>query len=146
VAKDGKKKGKKAETKLPKEVGGVKVPKQLRKLGNKAVQAAGNPVVSEVVAGALLAAAAALRQGKDPKAGAGGAGAGGPAGADRSGGDEGIAQVKRQAARLSDSLKVLAIDIARRALDGIEEGNRAKRRPEPEAGAPGAAGKGPAEG
>jgi cell pole-organizing protein PopZ len=136
VAKDGKKKnGKKAGAKkdaagakLPREVAGVKVPKQLRKIGNKAVKAASNPVVSEVVAGALLAAAAALRQGKDPKTGAGGGSGAGAGTGGASGGDESVAGVKRQVSRLSDSLKLLAIDLARRTLDDIADGKRAKRR------------------
>ena len=114
MAKDGKSKngggksGGGAKLKVPKAVGGVKLPKPLRKLGNKAVKAAKNPVVSEVVAGAMLAAAAALREGKDPKA----AVKAGAAGAD---------EVKRQAGRLSDSLRALAIDIARRTLEGLEQ-------------------------
>ena len=98
--------------KVPKEVGGVKLPKKLRKLGNKAVEAARNPVVSEVVAGAMLAAAAALREGNDPKAAAGQA---------KRAGREGAEEVRKQAGRLSDSLRALAIDLARRTLDGLED-------------------------
>lgn len=149
MAKDGKKKEKgKAKAKLPKEVGGVKVPKRLRKIGDRAVKAASNPVVSEVVAGALLAAAAALRQGKDPKTGSG-AGAQGAAGGGGRGGrgaGEDVAEVKRQAVRLSDSLKVLAIDLARRTLEGIEDGQRAKRRRRDSDAAPGSDGGGPGRG
>jgi hypothetical protein len=59
MAKDGKNKKKGGKARIPKEIGGVKVPKKLRKLGGKAVKAASDPVVSEVVAGALLAAAEA---------------------------------------------------------------------------------------
>jgi hypothetical protein len=106
VAKDGKKKDK-----LPKEIGGVKVPKKLRKIGNKAVKLAKEPVVSEVVAGALLAAAAALREGGGGKQSAAG---------------DAVEGAKRQAGRLGDSLKVIAIDLARRALDNLEEGGRRK--------------------
>jgi hypothetical protein len=112
MAKSDKKKGK-----LPKEVGGIKVPKQLRKAGNKAMKLAKDPVVSEVVAAALLSAAAALREKKDPKAVPAVAGAASDAA-------EGA---KRQANKLSDSLKVLAIDLARRALDGMEK-NRAAQK------------------
>ena len=108
MAKDGKKKDK-----LPKEIGGVKVPKKLRKIGNKAVKLAREPVVSEVVAGALLAAAAALREG----------GAGTKQAAVAGEAAEGV---KRQAGRLGDSLKGIAIDFARRALDNLEEGGRKK--------------------
>ena len=112
MAKDGKKKGK-----LPKEIGGVKVPKKLRKIGNKAVKLAKEPVVSEVVAGALLAAAAALREGGGPKGSA-------------AGGDS-AAGTKRQAGLLGDSLKLIAIDLARRTLDNLEGGNR---KPKPDSG------------
>ena len=105
MAKDGKKKDK-----LPKEIGGVKVSKKLRKIGNKAVKLAKEPVVSEVVAGALLAAAAALREG----------GGGKPAAA----AGEAAEGAKRQAGRLGDSLKVIAIDLARRALDNLEGDGR----------------------
>jgi hypothetical protein len=122
VAKDSDKgagKGSK-KIKLPKEVGGVKVPKKLRKLGNKAVEAARNPVVSEVVAGAMLAAAAALREGKDPKA----AVKAGQGGAD---------EVRKQAGRLSDSLRAMAIDLARRTLDGLED-RRGSQASEPSEG------------
>ena len=115
MAKNDKKKGK-----LPKEVGGIKVPKQLRKAGNKAMKLAKDPVVSEVVAAALLSAAAALREKKDPKVVPAAAGAA-DAAADAAEG------AKRQANKLSDSLKVLAIDLARRALDGMEK-NRAGQK------------------
>jgi hypothetical protein len=124
VSKDGKaKKGKKA--KVPKEIGGVKVPKKLRKLGNKAVKAVRDPAVTEVVAGALLAAAAALREGKDPKTAVGAAVKSGFKGAASSGGT-----------RLSDSLKLLAMDFAKRTLDGLGE-NKARDHgaPAPAAGA-----------
>jgi hypothetical protein len=124
VAKDGKaKKGKKA--KVPKEIGGVKVPKKLRKLGNQAVKAVKDPAVSEVVAGALLAAAAALREGKDPKTVVGAAVKSGFKGAASTGGS-----------RLSDSLKLLAMDFAKRTLDGIsEKKEQDDNAPAPAAGA-----------
>jgi hypothetical protein len=128
VAKDGKgKKGKKA--KVPKEIGGVKVPKKLRKLGNQAVKAVKDPAVSEVVAGALLAAAAALREGKDPKTVVGAAVKSGFKGAASSGGS-----------RLSDGLKLLAMDLAKRTLDGMaekkaERGDSEGAAPAPAAGA-----------
>ena len=114
MAKDGKgKKTKNGNAKVPKEIGGVKVPKQLRKLGNKAVKAVKDPVVSEVVAGALLAAAAALREGKDPKTTMSAAFKGGVKGAGKG--------AKHEGARLSDGLKLLALDLARRTLDNMGE-------------------------
>jgi hypothetical protein len=116
VAKKKKNKAAKADKALnletPKTIAGVKVPKKLRKLGDQAVKAAKNPVVSEVVAGALLAAAAALRDGKDPKTRASAAT-----------GDAGNG-VRKEAGRLSDSLKLMALDLARHTLDAIEEQKR----------------------
>lgn len=49
------------KTKMPKKVGGVKIPKEVRKAGDKALKlAAEHPVISDIVAAGLLAAAAAL--------------------------------------------------------------------------------------
>ncbi|HEY0148389.1 MAG TPA: hypothetical protein VGB70_05235 [Allosphingosinicella sp.] len=115
MAKDGKNKKKGGKARIPKEIGGVKVPKKLRKLGGKAVKAASDPVVSEVVAGALLAAAAALREGKDPKAALGAGFKGGVATA-KSG-------ARQEAGRLSDALKGLALDIAKKTFESIKEQN-----------------------
>ena len=110
MAKDGKKK-----TKIPKQVAGIKVPKKLRKAGNKAVKLAQDPVVGEVVAAALLSAAAALREGTGEKDGVGQAT------------KESAEGARQQAGRLGDSLKLLALDLARRTLEGIEDGKRAAR-------------------
>jgi hypothetical protein len=54
--------------KLPKKVGGVKVPKQLRKTAKGALEIAQNPVARELVSAALVAGAAALTQRKAGKA------------------------------------------------------------------------------
>ena len=48
--------------KLPKHIAGVKVPKQLREPGGKLLEAISNPVVVDMAAAALLAAAAKLRE------------------------------------------------------------------------------------
>jgi hypothetical protein len=135
VAKDGKNKkvkagkdaknGKSAKAGVPKQIGGVKVPKRLRKLGDQAVKAVKDPAVSEVVAGALLAAAAALREGKDPKTIVGAAVKSGFKGAAGNGGS-----------RLSDSLKHLAMDFAKRTLEGIGEKKTERDSATPEAAAP----------
>jgi hypothetical protein len=54
----GKKPGK---VKIPKQIAGVKIPKGARKAGKKAIKlAAEHPVISDIVAAGLLAAAAAL--------------------------------------------------------------------------------------
>jgi hypothetical protein len=64
----GKKKPKKV---IPKTVAGVKVPKTWRKAGDKAVKlAAEHPIVGEVLAAALLAAADALTRGGKPESAA----------------------------------------------------------------------------
>jgi hypothetical protein len=54
----GKKKDKKSKHTLPKRIAGVKVPKKLRKAGGSAL--ASTPIVSEIIATSLIAAAAAL--------------------------------------------------------------------------------------
>ncbi|HEV2747012.1 MAG TPA: hypothetical protein VGW34_06905 [Allosphingosinicella sp.] len=56
--------------KLPKEIAGVKVPKELRRAGAGAARIIDHPVVGDLVAAALLAAAAALRESKDVRAAA----------------------------------------------------------------------------
>ncbi len=140
MAKDGKKKNKAAKgaggAKIPKEIAGVKVPKELRKLGQKAVKAARSPVVNEIVAGALLTAAASLRKQPNKPARM-------PYLADRVGDGshempEGGAAPRRggrKSAELGDALRAIAFDFARRALDGIEEGKKAKREAAAESGA-----------
>lgn len=48
-------------TKLPKRIAGVKVPKRMRRPGGKVLDALSHPLVADVVAAGLLAAAAAVR-------------------------------------------------------------------------------------
>jgi hypothetical protein len=99
-------KGKKDKAKgatLPKQVAGVKMPKKLRKATEKAIDLAREPVVAELVAAALLSAAAALRGDKAAaKAAQGGVAAAADAG--------------RKAVKLGDSLRSLAIELAERTL------------------------------
>lgn len=52
-----KKKGKNA---IPKRIGGVKVPKALRKSGGRALAMADTPVMKKIIASGLVAAAAAI--------------------------------------------------------------------------------------
>lgn len=54
--------------KLPKKVGGVKVPKQLRKTARTAIELAQNPLAREIVSAAVVAGVAALAKGKTGKA------------------------------------------------------------------------------
>lgn len=53
--------------KLPKKVGGVKVPKQLRKTAKAAIEIAQNPLAREIVSAAVVAGAAALAKSKTVK-------------------------------------------------------------------------------
>lgn len=97
----------KDRVKVPKRIAGVKVPKSVRDAGKRALKLAEQPAVSETVAAALLAAAAALRDPPATKRAAGAAaGAAGEAGKD--------------AITLGDSLRKMAIDMARRTLDAWE--------------------------
>ena len=113
----GDKKAKKGKDKikLPKRIAGVKVSKAVRQAGKSALKFAEQPAVSETVAAALLAAAAALRDPPATKRTAGAAaGAAGEAG--------------QEAIKLGDSLRKLAIDMARRTLDALDSGDSKPRR------------------
>ena len=94
--------------KAPKAEKALKLPKKLRKAGNIAMDLAREPVVSEIVAGALLSAAAALRDNRKV------ARAAGAAGEDMV---ETATQATKQAGKVGDALRDLAIDLARRTLD-----------------------------
>ena len=106
MAKGGGKKSK-DKVKIPKRIAGVKVAKAVRKAGNRAIKLAEQPAVSETVAAALLAAAAALR---DPPAAKRAARAAA----------DGAEEAGQEAIRLGDSLRRLALDMARRTLDAWE--------------------------
>lgn len=114
MAKGEKQKKGKTGLKIPKRVAGTKIPKAVRQAGKAALKLAEQPAVSETVAAAMLAAAAALR---DPpatkRAAAAAAGSAGEAG--------------QEAIRIGDSLRKLAIDVARRTLDAWEAGDTARR-------------------
>jgi hypothetical protein len=97
----------KDKVKVPKRIGGVKVPKAVRKAGKSALKLAEQPAVGETVAAALLAAAAALR---DPPATRRAAAAAA----------DGAGEAGQEAVRLGDSLRKMAIDMARRTLDAWE--------------------------
>ncbi|HEX8380445.1 MAG TPA: hypothetical protein VF619_07850 [Allosphingosinicella sp.] len=97
----------KAAVKIPKRIAGVKVSKAVRQAGKSALKLAEKPAVSETVAAALLAAAAALRDPPATRRAAGAAaGAAGEAG--------------QEALNIGDSLRKMAIDMARRTLDAWE--------------------------
>jgi hypothetical protein len=111
---DKKAKKGKVKVKVPKRIAGVKVPKSVREAGKSALKLAERPAVSETVAAALLAAAAALR---DPPATRRAAGAA----ADAAG------EAGQDAIRLGDSLRKMAIDMARRTLDAWESSDSKPR-------------------
>jgi hypothetical protein len=104
---DKKAKKSKDKVKIPKQVGGVRVPKAVRQAGKSALKLAGQPAVSETVAAALLAAAAALRDPPATKRAAGAAA-------------EAAGEAGQGAIKLGDSLRKMAIDMARRTLDAWE--------------------------
>lgn len=78
----GKKKQKKSKggakaaeaARLPKRIAGVKVPKGLRAPAGKLVEAVRDPLVMDIAAAALMAAAAGMREGRAKAAGDGKAG------------------------------------------------------------------------
>jgi urease accessory protein UreF len=114
MAKGDGKKGKKDKVKIPKRIAGVKVSKAVRQAGKTALRLAETPAVSETVAAALLAAAAALRDPPATKRAA-------RAAADTAG------EAGQDAIRLGDSLRKMAIDMARRTLDAWEEAESRSR-------------------
>ena len=126
---DKKAKKGKDKVKVPKRIGGVKVPKAVREAGKSALKLAESPAVSETVAAALLAAAAALRDPPATKRAAGAA-------ADAAG------EAGKDAIRLGYSLRKMAIDMARRTLDAWESSEPAEAPHEGRSGG----GKGPDRG
>ncbi len=111
-----------------KKIAGVRVPKKIRKLGAKAMDLAQEPVVADIVAAALLSAAAALRDGKDARRAAKAAGAAGAEAAKAAG------EAAREAGKVGDSLRKLAFDLARRTLDSWDspaKGAKPPKSPKP---------------
>jgi hypothetical protein len=116
----GKKKDKKARADKPaKAAGGARLPKGLRKAGKAALKLAEQPVVSEAVAAALLAAAAALRDPPATKRGAKAAGEGAGDAAEGAG---------KQAGALGDALKAIALDVARRTVESWGESAKGAKK------------------
>jgi erythromycin esterase-like protein len=96
-------------TKLPKEVAGVKIPKKLRKAGSAAMDLAQQPIVGELVAAALTAAAASLM--KDTKAGK----------AVRREASDAASETVREASAIGTAVKQVLLDAAREMLDSFED-------------------------
>lgn len=98
----------KDKSKTPKAIGGVKVPKKLRRATDKVQALASNPIVSEVVATALIAAAASLAETKAGKK------------ARREAGDAAEA-LAGEGAAIGASVKKALLDAARSLIDTIED-------------------------
>ncbi len=103
----------KKAAKLPKEVAGVRVPRQLRETGAAVADLLSNPVVVDVAAAALLAAAKALRE-RDLEGGAGERGS-------RSGDRSGALIGSLLAAGAADGVRKLADAAGRKAGGGRTE-------------------------
>lgn len=101
-----------AKVKIPKRVAGVKIPKKVRRKVKKATKVVESPVVREIAAAALGAAAEA----KAAKARA------------RAAGVEtralGGATIRIDGDRLIETVRAAAIDGLRRFLEGLDEGLR----------------------
>lgn len=99
-----------AKVKIPKQVGGVKIPKKVRKKANKALKVAESPMVREFAAAAL----GAVAQRKADEAGGQTAGSG----------RRSKAVLAIDGDRLAETIRTAAIDGFRRFLEGFEEGLR----------------------
>jgi hypothetical protein len=100
----------KAKTKVPKRVGGVKVPKKVRKQAKKALKLVDASVVRDFAVAGLTAAAEAIVQRTSSQL--------------RAAGDS-QRKATLEALDLGDMLRAAAIEGARRFVDGFEETRRA---------------------
>ena len=112
--------GKKSKSSaIPKTIAGVKVPKKLRKAGDKAVKlAAEHPVIGDIVAAGLLAAAAALTGDKKLRDAARAIG---------EEADETAAATKRKAGRARSAAKAAAGAMGKALIDELGAGKVAKK-------------------
>ena len=100
-----------AKVKIPKNVGGVKIPKKVRKKAKKALKLAESPVVREFAAAAVGAAAKANADRMAAKVAAGN-------------GSALHASVRLDGVKVGDVLRTAALDGLRRFLEGFDEGLR----------------------
>ena len=107
------------KVRIPKRVGGVKIPKKVRKRANKAIGRVDSAAVRELASAAIGAAAGARRvrarvrfadDGPDP---------------------DGGVSVRIDAERFGEAFRTAALDGFRRFLEGFEEGLREATVPEP---------------
>lgn len=113
-----------AKVKIPKRVGGVKIPKKVRRRANKAIGKVDSTAVRELASAAIGAAAGARRvrarvrfadDGPDP---------------------DGGLSVRIDAERFGEAFRTAALDGFRRFLEGFEEGLREAKVPKPPAPPP----------
>ena len=105
--------------KLPKKIAGVKIPKELRKAGGKAVTlAARHPVISDIVAAGLHLLVVGQRGGGGKQAGAARLG-------------EEAEEAGRKAGRARNAVKAAAGAIGQALLDELGDGKAVKRRAAP---------------
>ena len=122
--------------KIPKRVAGVKIPKKVRRKVKKAAKMAESPVVREVAAAALGAAAQVKAARAEARAaGAEARAAGARARADGAEARRASAAVRIEAPRISidgervfETVRAAAIDGLRRFLEGLDEGLRELER------------------
>jgi hypothetical protein len=97
--------------KIPKRIGGVKLPKQARKTANKAIRMSASPLVREIAVAAIGAAGGKARgDRKAPQADAQSF--------------RGGAEIHIDAGKVGEAFRAAAIDGLRRFLEGFEEGLR----------------------
>jgi hypothetical protein len=101
----------KKQTKVPKKVAGIKVPRELRAKLQPVLKAAEHPVVADLIAAGIAAASAAIANTKMARDFA------------RKAGDEAVDaadSTAKQARRTGDMVKSIAIDFARHFIDAYE--------------------------
>jgi hypothetical protein len=100
------------KVKIPKRVGGVKIPKKVRKKANKAIEMADSPAIRELAAAAIGAAAGTRRTSRGER--------------DESAGEplSAAATIRIDANRFGEAFRNAALDGFRRFLEGFEEGLR----------------------
>jgi hypothetical protein len=107
------------KVKIPKRVGGVKIPKKVRKRANKAIGNVNNAAVRELASAAIGAAAGARRVRARVRF------------ADDGPDLDGGVSVRIDADKFGEAFRAAAIDGFRRFLEGFEEGLREATIPEP---------------
>lgn len=109
---------KERKIKVPKQIAGVKVPKKVRKAGNKALQLADHPAALELAAAALSAAAVALQSKGRKRRVEQVAPHLAQLARSAPGGEEGSG-APDAASKLGDLVKAAALEGARRLLDNV---------------------------